>query len=458
MFSRKMAEISKRKLLFGYLLLILAALLVTGLYWQGAMQQLTQVNRRQIIDQDAYIHYAIELKETGYTYPGDFARMPVYPVLQSLFYQPGMDRTVFFEQGKVRNLVLSLVLLAGVALIFWRKFGLLHASTIVLIVAFTVFVFKAGWFQAELLFYFLNFCLFILMWRLFKKPSLLLAILTGITAGLTHLTKASVLPGLLLFMLIYSLETGWKAVQAYRNKGENRKAWSSTYAIWVVPLVGISFLITVLPYIQASRRITGHYFYNVVSTFYVWYDSWEEASQGTRAFGDREGWPDMPADQIPSLSKYLREHTAAQIVERFINGGRLVVNRVVNSYGYAKYVVLYSAFLVFVAIRYRRRTRAVIRANRFLSLFVVAYFVAYLLLYFWYAPIAAGNRLILAQFLPLMFAILSGLQVLLKDVAVKLGRRPVDALVAFNLVVLCLLVFDIYLILSERIGTMVGGE
>jgi len=58
---------------------------------------------------------------------------------------------------------LSIFLLAGIAWLFRRHFSLFSSLIALLITAFTVFVFKAPWFQAELLFYFLTFGLFYLM-------------------------------------------------------------------------------------------------------------------------------------------------------------------------------------------------------------------------------------------------------------------------------------------------------
>ena len=60
------------------------------------------------------------------------------------------------------------------------------------------------------------------------------------------------------------------------------------------------------------------------------------------------------------------------------------------------------------------QTRQTVAANPALSLFLVTYFGAYALLYSWYAPIAAWNRLVLAQFIPLMFVVSLGLRKLLR--------------------------------------------
>jgi 4-amino-4-deoxy-L-arabinose transferase-like glycosyltransferase len=434
-------------------------LIIAGLYWYGAVEQLTRVNTNMnSTDQRAYMNYARSLYKSNYTFIGGRNRMPVYPFLQSLFYRPDMTDEAFFTRGKYINLVLSLGLLAGLEFVFRRFFSWLHSLNLLLIVAFTVFIFKAGYFQVELLFYFVNFCLFLLMWRLLQRMSWRLAILTGIVAGLAHLTKASILPGLAIFLVLAGVKWGWVTLRSRHSSGDAIPAKFILSHLLAVLLVGAFFLITVFPYINTSKRVFGHYFYNVNSTFYIWYDSWEEAKQGTRAHGDRVGWPDMPPEGIPSMSKYLREHTLQQIIGRFVDGGQRVLYNVVHSYGYFKYIVVYLCLLIIAILRFWRRVRQAVMSNPILYLFLVIYFAGYLLLYFWYVPIAGGDRLILAQFIPLMFTVSNGLHTLLLSSRLKIRGHSVHTLVISNLAILLIVIADIYFVLTERVGTMYGGE
>ncbi|MEJ2599021.1 MAG: hypothetical protein P8Z00_11855 [Anaerolineales bacterium] len=419
---------------------------------------MTEVNTGAAIDQDAYIQYAINLYESNYTYIGDHNRMPVYPFLQSLFYQHTMRKRIFFQEGKLRNLILSLLILAGLAYIFFRRFKPLHAFNSILIIAFTIFIFKAGWFQTEVLFYFLNFIMFYLMWCLLQQPSYLLAILAGLTAGIAHLTKASILPGLIIWLLVAGLQQLW-SIFKIRNQPSREDTFSlSKTRIWVVPITGLVFLATIFPYIQNSKRVFGHYFYNVNSTFYIWYDSWEQANNGTKAHGDRVGWPDMPPEEIPSMSKYLHEHTPTQIVMRFVNGAQAVMGQVIHSYGYFKYIAFYMSLLLLAAILKWKQAKESIRTNPFLVLFATLYFATYFLLYFWYAPITSDNRLILAQFIPILFAVSAGLHALLSKTSIQVGKYKLQVLSVINLAILAVLPVDIYIILTMRVGQMIGGK
>ena len=189
----------------------------------------------------------------------------------------------------------------------------------------------------------------------------------------------------------------------------------------------------------------------------MWYDSWEEAKGGTRAHGDRVGWPDMPPDEIPSLRKYLREHTSEQIVNRVVGGGRTVFSNVINSYGYFKYIVLYFILLVAAMFWSWRQMVQALRTNPLLYLFLVTYFVLYFLLCFWYAPIASGNRIILAQCLPLLFGLAYGFHGLLRSSTIKAGRYFIVPSTVTTAVILLIVVVDIYFVLTERVGTIYGG-
>jgi hypothetical protein len=187
-----------------------------------------------------------------------------------------------------------------------------------------------------------------------------------------------------------------------------------------------------------------------------------------------------------------------------VGGGRDVMINVVQSYGYFKYSMIYLCFLIASSFGCCRRVREMAMSNPFLSLFLILYFGSYFLFYAWYAPIADGNRLILAQFIPFMFTISYALQTLLRSPEVGSAQRSVvqctsravaysalfsgrgidnigaicgrsgdkvagsglairgggavEILLVFDLAVLLLVVVDIYFVLAERVGTMYGGN
>jgi hypothetical protein len=206
------------------LMVIGLILTIAGLYWHGAMEQLDYVNTNMhSTDQSAYMADARGMYESHYASMVWPNRMPVYPFLQSLFYRPNMTDEAFVVRGKQLNLLLSVGFLAGLAFIFRKNLSGLQSLNLLLIVAFTVFIFKAGYFQAELLFYFMNFCLFLLLWQCLQKRSWRVAILTGIIAGLAHLTKASVLPGLAIFLGLAGARWAWATFFGNRHSLKDTK-------------------------------------------------------------------------------------------------------------------------------------------------------------------------------------------------------------------------------------------
>ena len=427
------------------------------LYLYGAIEHLNHVNTSlKASDQQSYLRYARKLAtEEGFL--GGRNRMPLYPLLQSFFYEEGMSDEVFFIQARLVNVILSLIVLLLLYPIVRRYLDALTSACLVLVTAFTVFLFKAGYVQAEILFYMLNFGCFVLMGRMLRAPTWKSGLLTGLLLGLAHLTKASILPGLALFVLLYAVRHVLGALRVLRG---DSTAYRQRLAIVTLVMALLTFLATVFPYIRNSYLRFGRPFYNVNSTFYMWYDSWEEVKAGTRAHGDRKGWPDMPPEEIPSPARYFREHTAKQVLDRIINGLKTLAFYCTHTYGYHKYVLLYLLFAVGIAWGNRAGARRLLRENLWLTLFLACYFAGYLVLYAWYVPIAGpGDRFILGQFLPFMFALSYGITRLSwPQPLLSWGRVRLSSLRLFHIATLALLLPDIYVILTQRIYQVYGGS
>jgi hypothetical protein len=90
-------------------------------------------------------------------------------------------------------------------------------------------------------------------------------------------------------------------------------------------------------------------------------------------------------------------------------------------------------------------------------LFFIAYFTSYILLYFWYAPIAAGDRLILAQFIPMLLVLASGVQALLGEDKIRIHAWSIGWLAAFNLMVLALISVGAFRTLTQGVYVLRGG-
>lgn len=427
-------------------LLVLLALI--PLYLHGAYLQNHLVNTiPHQTDQGAYSESAQKLRETNYHYLVPRNRMPVYPLLQSLNYTPGMSEEAFFSAGKNFNTLLSLIILIILYLVFKRFFPPLMTLNLMLITSFTFFMFKAPFFQSELLFYLLSFLAFLLMLKMLVKPTIYTGIVTGIILGIAHMTKASVIPALLL--LCFFLGVGI-LVDFVRHQPYKTILRQKTLPIFLLLL---TFLASISVYILNSKRVYGQYFYNVNSTFYPWYDSWDEAKAGTIAHGDRAGWPDLPEEEIPSPIKYFREHTLTQIWHRIQVGLLGILFNTLPSYGYFIYFVIYSLLFISLSSLNWRQCVEKFKHNYLLISFLIAYFVFHLLAVAWYTPIAAGNRFILAYFLPYMFVLFY----IFRSAKRHFGSQASQLLSIINVIVFITLIGHIYYIMTSRIGTFYGG-
>lgn len=392
-------------------ILLLLVVSTVALFIWGAMRQSARVNAdRFSTDQSAYMDYARSLAETNFQFVGGRNRMPLYPALMSLFYKPDMSDDAFFEIGKNVGIAIGLLGLAVVYLVFSQVSRPVDALAGTLVAMFTVFVYKAPYFQAEVLFYTINLVLFYLLLQLVRKPQVRTAALAGLVGGVAHLTKASVLPAVLLAAAAVVVRG---VLGLWRHRAVDSAPYGSSPSRLVLSHLSCAlvllgcFTLVIFPYIRTSKERFGQYFYNVNSTFYMWYDSWEEAKGGTRAHGDRVGWPQMPEDQIPSFQKYVREHSLAEITKRFTSGIRELRSWVIRSYGYAEFFMAYAVALVLLFIQAARRGQSfsLSRLHPAVLLFIVGYFIGYTLLYAWYTPIAGGDRLILSLFLPAMLIV-----------------------------------------------------
>ena len=435
------------------------ALFFLVLYLDIAQKQSRRNHNLTRSDQSAYMNFAKKAYESRLQYTGNRNRMPLYPWIQALFYSPQMDDETFFQQGKQLNVALSLIGLLALGIAFFHKFSKIYAFYAILTIAFTVFAIKSPYFQVEILFYTLFGLAFILSLDTLISPKWRKSIGVGVLFALAHFGKASALPGLLIFISSY----GVLLLSRLFSRSLNREQIKQTLYHALAPLV--VFMALLFPYFQESKEKYGTYFYNVNTTFYIWYDSWDEAKEGTRAAGDRRGWPAMPDEEIPSLSKYLREHTADDIIERFRNGAATLLRSGCHnsnySFGYCSQVGLSLLILalglplLFKGIRRRKSEQ-----NTHIAWYVLLFFLLYVLSFVWYMPIIGrGPRTILSLAIPLLWTI--GLVVhspQIQSLQFTLFQRRVKVFHIIYLLMTLTLFYEIYQIIAFRAAAMYGGN
>ena len=384
------------------LLLSLAALAIcVALYFRIAGMQ-SDINREWgKVDQSAYMNFAKEAYRSSFAFTGGRNRMPLFPWLQAMFYSPEMTDEEFFDQGKRLNVLISIVCLAALAAAFFRKFSRGFALYAISVIAFLCFALEAPWFQAEILYYTLFAFAFMLAIESIQRPKWYKSIGVGLLFASAHFTKASALPGLALFTCSFAVP-----LLAIRHRAIRQRTIEILSPALLSLLV---FFVALFPYFNESRERYGHFLYNVNSTFYVWYDSWGEAKFGTKAAGDREGWPDMPAEEIPSLTKYLTEHSIADIGQRFAQGAIRIHRNVCSGsgqFGLCIHAGMGVVILVFgICLRMTGARGSLKLEDLQAGLFAFLFVLSYLLMYVWYAAIASGPRFILALLIPLFWSV-----------------------------------------------------
>ena len=391
-------------------LLLGVMLLLAYFYYQGASEHARTINiSTTFSDQDDYINIIKTARELNFHYTGDQNRMPGYPFLQTLFYRSEMSDAELFEQGKRLNVILSLILLVFLFLIFLKYLSFYQASLLLLIVAFSLYIFKAPYIQAEISFYFLSFLCFVLMIQMLLKPTWPLAIAVGLVAGLGYLTKGTLLPGIALFTAIYVIKEGADWVKQTRSQGRsgNRLAAQNLASLALVLIV---FSGVIYPYISQMKQRFGNYFYNVNTSIYIWYDEMEQAYLGEDKYHFAEGVPaNLPADQIPSLRKYVREHTFQQAFERFKNGMLNELAVIGWQFSVTNFQLAYAwVFLLAILIDPKNWLRT-IKKYPYIVAFAVLFFLGYFAAFAWYSPIASGRRFVYGLYIPYLFAIFAAI-------------------------------------------------
>lgn len=434
------------------LLVLAGALLV--IYYRAALTHAQVINiSTSFSDQAAYMKFIQRAQELNFRYTGDHNRMPLYPFFQALFYDPEMSDQALFEEGKQINILLSIALLAALFLILTRYLSFYQAYLLTLVVAFSLYIFKAPYIQAEISFYFVFFLCFLLISQMLLKPGLLLGALTGITLGVAYLTKGSVLPLVLLFIAIALLKEGWQYWQSTRQGQRSPLSALARNGAGYL-LVVLAFWIFIFPYTSQMKQRFGAYFYNVNTSIYIWYDEMQQGYDGEARYHFAEGIPqDLPADQIPSLRKYLREHTPAQMLERFTNGVQSELRKIGWQFSVTNYQLAYLWIFALALLSHPRRVRQVLAQYPFVTLFGVLFFAGYLAAFAWYSPLASGRRFTYALYLPFLFSIFIALNVLAhRPSPASPGQRKVIDLARFtraaHLVVATTLIYNIWLVVD----------
>ena len=461
---------SPRQLRIAALTVVAAGL--AAFYVAGAVEHARTVNTFKARgDQSLYLGEAQQIYRNwqGQSPPvlvGRRNQMPLFGAYLALFWDPQGSDAAFFEQAKMLNIGLSVALMAMLAWLFRANLPPLVATNLTLIVAFGYFVFRAGYAQGELLFFTLFFAAFLACWSLLRSPDargrLWTAAVAGVVAALAHLSKASALPLVGIFLAVYGADIvgGLVANRRGANAMGHARPQKAFLRRGLAALVMIGcFFGALYPYISNSKRAFGSYFYNVNTTFYAWYDDWPEASVGTRLHHDDTGWPDLPPSEIPSPGKYVRTHSVADILERIGGGFEDMAVRSYRTFWYLKYVVLYCGFAVVLALVNRAAFASLVRRRWALVVFLAIYAGVYATAVAFYSPISGTGttRFLQPHLAPLLFVLsLFFTSKPFSETRWSFGDTTFTA-AHFHLVVFATLALDLVFTVWPRLMTTYGG-
>lgn len=393
---------------------------------------------------------------------GERNRMPLYAGYLSLAYKPSMSDPEFFEVGKRANIYLALGMIVLIGAVLWRNLPPLAAANVTGIAAFGWFIYKAGYTQSELLYYTLFFLTFVCCWHLLRirmsARAVSLGALAGGLAALTYLTKAADSPFIGLFVVVFGVRALLDALRPDRRTGTADRGRLVMAAATLLAFA-LVFLAVLSPYLTTNHRAFGRWFYNVNSTFYVWYDDWAHASVGTILHGDGLRWPAMAAEELPGPGRYWHEHTIGQMLARVGSGMNDMAVVSYRTYDYLPYVLLYGAVVVGVALTRWQVFSQLAADHRWLTLFLAAYFAMHVLLIAFYFPISGTGtaRFLIAHLLPFFFVVSHLLtRSRLRTLEWSAGNLRLTT-GHFQLVVLVILAADVAFRTWPRLMTTYGG-
>ena len=385
----------KRKYVPAAVVLLLAAAFVIGGIVHSAWVNVDPYRH----DQDAYLKYAMQQRETGFTVVAQRFQSPAYPTILALLETPGMTLDQFFERGKLFNIVLSLLLSLFVTWLLFKKLPRLEATALSILVVFFVFAFRAAYVQTENLSYVALFLVFLVMVRFYQRATLPLAALLGLVVAWGWLIKGTALLGFQILVLTIVMREGYLLVR-------EGKPLQRLRPLGLLAVSFATFFACVFPYAKNSKERFGAYLFNAGSSYVMWCDSWEDWQERDRALGGYQGMHLLPPEQVPSMRNFLHAHSVGQILWREARGLGEVFGNCLISHGYALFVLLFAGFAIGACVKHADLRRSLFpRDVRSAVWFVVAYVTIHVLAYGFYGPIGAGNRFILGIFLPTMYAV-----------------------------------------------------
>ena len=425
-------------------------------------------------DQKVYLRMAQKLKSTHYTYFTSRQRTPGYPYLLSTIwdesYRPDKGAKVnsdWFERAKQFNINLSVYLLIALAVFFYFTVGGAIPSMLATSAcAFLLYVFRAGYTQPELLYWTFNVVAYYLLMRMLWAPAWGLAIAGGAITALAYFVKAGTQPLMILFVVSYAFKLLWDWMY--------NKQRPSASLILKGALVPVVFMAVLAPYLYGTYKVFGNPFYSTYSEHLMWVrygeDSYKTEMYAVMDAGAadkplteeafQEAWGKLskdPPPEIPTFSRYAKEQSLGDFIQRPIDGIITNEKRIKEHYP-SVYEFLEWLIMTAIAIALLNIRQLWAHSLKYLPvvIYVTGFFAGYLLLYGWYDGLRIGARLMLSLYVPAVFTFIwfisrysQGLSINLKNYSIDI-RNCVLAILAIVLTIRVVVVFtsELYLLYS----------
>jgi len=173
-----------------------------------------------------------------------------------------------------------------------------------------------------------------------------------------------------------------------------------------------------------------------------------DAKAGTVAHGDRDGWPDMPPEDVPSLEKYLAEHTVDDIITRIKTGLKAQMEIILDPYGRVNFLLVLTIVAGASGLLALSEVRKIILERFQIIAFFILLIIINLIAFAWFTPIAAyySPRLTYTLYLPYSFSMLVVVNkfssLLPEKILGKVRVKPVYIQYAASLLITGLVLFD----------------
>ncbi len=393
------------------------ATLLFGVFYfflAGHLIRQTHLNRLRS-DQQAHINLARESRGDLWPRHTDGVNNPLWSWTARLVADP--DDETFFIRGKWLNVTITAAFLAVLAVAAGRLLPLLPALNLIVLAGLGALLPRAILFQPEPLYYIAIFCAWVCACAILARNRLWLYALFGLAVAFAYLAKPSSMPFVLVFLLVTTARCAW----AWWRKETD---WRPRNHLAGLLLCGLVAGAVLGPRMAYAQHVFGDPFHHL-HKYWTWMDPGPEK----QAFHDRynANMRSLPAEECPSPRTYFRDHTGAQAWARFSGGVQAKFSsffrpekkmrprdlfRIAPRKGHQpeSLLILRGLYLVvlmglcgaLVVMAWRRGLAPLGTASVFIALFALGEFLIYLFATGWHHPFAAGDRFMLALFLPLV--------------------------------------------------------